>query len=367
MTALATIVPHADEAAWHEARRPVVTATQIRDWATGRASDRARLLIEKLLGRREDLAGIKYIEWGKFREPFLQDWVKAKYGINPVQNDLYINGDDPRWACTPDGYADSFGIITLSELKTTKKALDRDSGAFLESCYEDQVQWEMLVCGADQVLFVYEQHDDHWDPWPEPYPPQAFWIKRDQKRIDKLIGMAGELLDLVGEWEAAYTELLQRCASEVEADLAERALIEHIQADHTSTEGLEQRWLFLVGGDQVPETDPLKLGILTEDLEELAAIVIEARADEAEAKKRKEEAWAKIKKLTASHDDFKAIRNGYTIGWTTSRGVKPVVDVDGMRAKAPSIVKRYEDLQARFTTEEPTETRTLTVTRQTED
>src|SRR4051794_27027086 len=108
---LANVISHSDEAVWQEARRPVVTATQVRDYAKGYPGDRARLIIEKITGVREDLSEIKYIEWGKFREPFLQDWVRDKYGIEPVANDLYVSSTDPRWACTPDGHSSAFGIV----------------------------------------------------------------------------------------------------------------------------------------------------------------------------------------------------------------------------------------------------------------
>jgi len=50
MTILATIVPHEDEAAWQEARHPVATATQVRDWAKGYPGDRSRIIIEKVTG-----------------------------------------------------------------------------------------------------------------------------------------------------------------------------------------------------------------------------------------------------------------------------------------------------------------------------
>lgn len=362
MTDLAVIVPHADEAAWHEARRPVVTATQVRDWAKGYPSDRARLIIEKLTGVREDLEGIKYIEWGKFREPFLQDWVKAKYAIDPVANDLYISAEDPRWACTPDGYATQFGEIVLSELKTSKHNLHPDLGHYLETGYGDQMQWEMLVTGAQKCLFVWEQHDDDWEPWPQPLPPQAVWIERDDRRIEILQEHAEALIAALARWQEAYTVMLDKCVSDEERAAALTAVIEHIRADHTTTDGLENRWLFIVGGDLVPETDPLRLGRLTDELAELGQIVLQARIDEAAAAKRKTDAWRRIQELTRDHPDFKATGAGVNIGWSTSRGVRKVVDLEGARAKARTTVERYEALIERFTTEEPTETRTMTVT-----
>jgi hypothetical protein len=364
MTSLATVVPHDNEEVWQEARRPVVTATQVRDWAKGYASDRARLIIEKVTGVREDLAAIKYIEWGKFREPYLQDWVAQKYGIAPVANDLYVCGDEPRWACTPDGYSDAFGIITLSELKTSKHDLAPDTKAFLESGYEDQMLWEMRVTGAVQVLFVWEQHDDLWNPWPTPYPPQAVWIPRDERRIQILEHFAEELLEHVARWQEAYQQILATCTGEAECAAAQTALVAHVQADYTKPDGLEARWLFTVGGDLVKDTDPLAMGVLTEDLAELAEVVIQARADEAAAKKRKEEAWKKIGELTREHGDFKAARGGYAVGWTTSTSVKSVLNIERMRAKAPAAVARYEALVARYTEEVQSSTRTMTVTKQ---
>jgi hypothetical protein len=366
MTTLATVIPHQDEEAWHEARRgPRVTATQVRDWAKGYPADRSRILIEKITGVREDLEAVKYIEWGKFREPFMQDWVLQKYGIEPVQNDLYISGEDERWACTPDGYSSAFGHITLSELKTSKHNLHPDNGQYLTTGYDDQMQWEMLVTGADEVLFVWEQHNDDWNPWPEPFAPQAVWIKRDPGRIEILKKHAEELLLTMVKWQLSYDAMLDKCVTDEERVAAETALIEALRADYTSSHGLEDRWLFIVGGDKVPDSDdPLALGQLPPTLAELAAIVVEARAEEAAAIKRKTEAWRQIQELTKERGDFKAYGHGYSVSWSTTRKTKQVIDVEKMRAKAPAIVAKYEDLQTRYTREEPYESRTMNVTKQ---
>ena len=362
---LATVISHADEAAWQEARRPVATATQVRDWAKGYPADRARIIIEKITGVRDDLSAVKYIEWGKFREPFLQDWVAQKYGIDPVENDLYISAEDPRWACTPDGYAASFGEIVLSELKTSKHNLNPEGGHYLQTGYDDQMQWEMLVTGAAQCLFVWEQHNDVWEPWPTPQPPQAVWIQRDDKRIQLLTRYADQLLDHVALWGVAHQMMLDKCVTDEEKVAAETALIEHIRADYTTTAGLEDRWLFIVGGDKVTsQDDPLALGELPPTLAELAQAVVEARAEEAAAKKRKEDAWRQIQELTREHGDFKAYGRGYGVSWSTTKGVKKRFDLDAARKKAPAIVAKYEDLQARYTVDEPYESRTMTVTRQ---
>lgn len=362
---LANVISHDDESAWQEARRPVITATQIRDYAKGYPSDRARLLIEKVTGVREDLSEIKYIEWGKFREPFLQDWVQQKYGIDPVANDLYVSNLDPRWACTPDGYSDSFGVITLSELKTSKHDLDPEGGTYLQTGYDDQIQWEMFVTGAEETLFVWEQHDDVWDPWPTPYPPKAVWIKRNDVRIKVLHNLALDFLADVADWQTAYDVMLAKCVTDDERIAAETALIEHIRADYTHTHGLEDRWLFIVGGDKLPaDSDPLAVGELPTDLAELAAIVVEARAEEAAATKRKTEAWKKIQELTKEHTDFKAYGAGYAVSWSTSRGTRTVVDTEAMKEKARTVVERYEKLRERFTSTEPTESHTLIVTKQ---
>lgn len=363
---LATIVPHEDETAWQEARRPVVTATQVRDWAKGYPADRARLLIEKITGVREDLAGIKYIDWGKFREPFLQDWVLQKYAIAPVQNDLYVSADDPRWACTPDGYATVFDHTVLSELKTSKKDLAQDSGAYLESGYEDQMQWEMLVTGADECLFVYEQHNDVWEPWPEPLPPKAFWVARDDTRIEILKGHAEDLIAHLNGWREAYVAMLDKCVTDDERIAAETALIEHIRANYTTSHGLEQRWLFIVGGDRHDPAagDPLATGDLPDELAQLAQVVLEARAEEAAAGKRKTDAWKRIQELTREHTDFKAYGGGAALSWSTTKGVRKRFDEDAARAKAPAIIRRYEEIVEKYTVEEPYESRTMTVTKQ---
>jgi hypothetical protein len=364
---MTTVIEHTDEDTWHEARRKVVTATQIRDWTKGRAADRARILIQKVTGAREDLSAVKYIEWGNFREPFLQDWVETKYGIAPIGNDLYVSSSDPRWACTPDGYSEAFGEIVLSEIKTSKHDLNPTLGYFLDTAYEDQMQWEMLVSNANRCLFVWEQHDDNWDPWPTPFPPQAVWMERDNKRIGVLVVNAEVMLEHVTMWVNAYAELVAKCTDQNERDLLDAAVEAHIAADYTVVEGLEDRWLFAIGGDRKPLTDdPLALGALPDDLAELAQIVIDARAEEAAAKKRKEEAWAKIQEATAEHEDFKAYGNGVGISWSTSTTTKPVLDRERMIKRAPSLVKQYEALVERYTKDEPVVRRTMNVSKQTD-
>lgn len=323
---------HKDE--WLEFRRGGLTATEIRDLAKGYAADERRILTEKVTGDRPDLSGNKYIEWGNIREPVIQEWILGRFGIEPSA-DLYAHDEDPGRMATPDGLTvDEFTReILVAEIKTSKHDLtpgrmdaDRvlfqiDRGShFARTGYYDQMQWQMLVTGATMTLFAWEGHNDDWSAWPDRGPTpteiQFAWVPIDSARILELIEI--------------YTKFQAKIA-------AARA-----KAEDTGV---------------TPDAE----AALPEEEAELARIVIEARAEETAAKKRREEAWGKLLEIAKDRDDFRAAGDGMRVSWTTSTKMVPKFDEEAARKKAPAVFRRYDDMREKFTTEEEKISHTLNV------
>src|SRR6478609_491281 len=189
---------------WFEARRLGVTATEVAKLGKGYASDRKRILREKLTGDRVDLAGKQAVEYGKLREPLIAAWIARRFGI-PANDLLFISADGHALA-TPDGYEidPMSGDVYVSEVKTSMHdltpgkivddvlVLTKGPGGkwflydnqFAKTGYYDQMQWQMFVTGADRTLFAWEQHDGDWSGWPQRAPrtmtdePGWCWVLR---------------------------------------------------------------------------------------------------------------------------------------------------------------------------------------------
>jgi len=176
--------------AWKAQRNLGVTATNIRDIVKS-GSERKRILGIKR-GEPDTFTGNQYTEWGNAREDVLAPVLKGA-GIEP-ESRVFFSAENPRYLASPDGVGeDLFGEIVLAEVKTSKHDLKPGSERFEASGYYDQMQWQMLVCGAARTLFVWEQHDDEW-PTPTPFPHQVEWIDRDDDRIEYLRAVADEFL-----------------------------------------------------------------------------------------------------------------------------------------------------------------------------
>lgn len=295
-----------DRAAWLEARRKGVTATEIAKLAAGRVSDRKTLRDQKISGEFVDLSGNKFIEWGIAREPVIAEWIERKFDIVSNTN-AFANGMSERHIATPDGISATFETDrTIAEIKTSIKDLTPGGQDFERSGYYDQIQWQMHVMNAKRTLFVFEQNDNNWNPFPTPKEPQHFWIERDDQRIEQLIEIADSFLAFVDE--GTQTEL--------------------------------------------PADDELAV---------LADRLFEYRQAEAEAKANKEMIWKQIQDIVADREDFSDQTPTAKISWNTSVKEIDVVDMDSFREKESVIVSQYETKLAEYTTKETQEKRTLTV------
>lgn len=336
---------------WLEQRRGGITATEVRDW--GSASKRREIIASKITGvenEREILVKSTgftlndYARHGRAREPQIADWVRRKFGIAPCEH-VYTHGANPRHLASPDGV--TLDPLTgelvigrdadLAEIKTATKDLTPgkldanrvlievdESSAFASKNYYTQMQWQMYVMNANRTLFVWEQHDGKVDPETGTFspvgPPLHAWIPRNDKLIAVLI------------------------------DVAERALAEIDAARLSMT------------SDQVPVAAPG----LDAERAQLVSDYLASLDAESTANKAKAHAWAALQAhyLGEGKPDATIKVPGFAnVTVSTSSGVKKVVDEEGMRKKAPSLVQKYEALRERYTSQKPTSTQKLTITR----
>jgi hypothetical protein len=199
-----------DEAAWLDARRGVVTATEAKIISHGtsaaRSREAARLLKEKVSGERS-FFGNHFTEWGNLREPVILAELAVRFGFAPG-GALYFAEECSLHAATPDAVRVNFdGLLELAEIKTSKKDVSPGSEAFVAYGYEYQMQWQMYVLGAQRNLYVYEKHDDDWSGWtvgdwetyrletgPRVEPIGFRWFERDDSMIAEMIAAADAFL-----------------------------------------------------------------------------------------------------------------------------------------------------------------------------
>lgn len=329
-----------DPERWHAQRAQGVTATQVRDLAKGGASDRKRIMSEKLTGKREDLSGNKYVAHGNEREPVIAEWIMGRFGIAP-SDVLFQHPKVDRYLATPDGVKrDPFsGKAVVSEIKTSKHDLTpgiivdnvftpRRSKQgrvvldtklhFASTGYYDQMQFQMFVMDADECLFVWETHDDF-----VPREIKWCWVLRDDQRISELVAIADDFLSAL--------DRARQTPPEIDAQLAE-----------------------IVGEDAPQESD---------ERAELARQVIRGREIEAEGKALKEAAWKRLQELAEASGDFSAEYGDVNVSYTTTTKAVDVFDEAEAKRRAPKTFEQWEKLRARYTKPQARTSRTLNVTK----
>ena len=173
------IVAHSDDRdAWLEARNTGITASNAGQLATENSID--SILKSKFY---TDFVGNPATDWGIEREPILLEWA----GFNQNKY-LFKSDENPRFMATPDGIKMSEGndSIVLCQVKTSSKELTK-----IPPNYYRQMQWEMLVMGAERNLLVWEWHQDFV---PVHLEPIQLWVERDEETINKLKKLADALL-----------------------------------------------------------------------------------------------------------------------------------------------------------------------------
>ena len=173
-----------DRMAWMRARARGITATDVAKLSTPRSIEAAAQ--EKLFGSR--FTGNAYTEHGKAREPEIAAWVLREYGIAPSQA-LFHSEWDRRHLATPDGLTErDTGSLELAEIKTTNK-----EWRSIPRNYLRQIWWQQYVLGAERTLMVWERHEN-FVPVGD---PECRWIDRDESEIERLVGLAGRLIEVL--------------------------------------------------------------------------------------------------------------------------------------------------------------------------
>lgn len=166
------------------ARSRGITATDVAKLSTPRSIETTAH--EKLHGSR--FSGNAYTDHGRAREPEIAAWVLREHGIAPSQA-LFHAESDLRHLATPDGVVlREHGHIELAEIKTTNKVWRSIPRPYLR-----QVWWQQYVLGAERTLMVWERHEN-FVPVGE---PEYRWIDRDESEIERLVNLAGQLIDVL--------------------------------------------------------------------------------------------------------------------------------------------------------------------------
>ena len=166
------------------ARSRGITATDVAKLSTPRSIETAAR--DKIHGSR--FSGNAYTEHGKAREPLIAAWVEQEHGIHPSCA-LYHAEHDLRHLATPDGLVRrESGALELAEIKTTNK-----EWRGIPRNYLRQIWWQQYVLGAERTLMVWERHEN-FVPVAE---PEFRWIDRDESEIERLVKLAGELIDVL--------------------------------------------------------------------------------------------------------------------------------------------------------------------------
>lgn len=145
---------------WLEIRRNGLTATEVGQIASGKAS------VAEIVERKQrgyTVPSNPFMEWGNIMEPHILAWLRMKMDNIPVDANSHIVewDEDPFCLSTPDGFMEG----AVVECKTTGhhwEPLQDDSLPMVErfkACkilhYFYQCQWQMLTCDLDECVFAW--------------------------------------------------------------------------------------------------------------------------------------------------------------------------------------------------------------------
>lgn len=176
------IARSSDRDAWLAARELGITATQVARAATPK-------------GFEEELANISnptpvipnaFMEWGSEREAHIALVVKDRFGVMPNDWLVCADGFPNRWMlATPDGL--SLDHTVIGEYKTGGKP------PHLPIHYRRQIQWQLMVTGADRCVYAFEQRLGEPGAFYPAFDLHIEVVERDDKEIEKLRAVAERL------------------------------------------------------------------------------------------------------------------------------------------------------------------------------
>lgn len=182
------------EQEWLEARKRYFTATMMADLATGGSGARERVYRDRR-GLSKPFAGNSYTQWGHEREPVLVNYAREHVDSRLEHNTgLYVSTQIEGAACTPDavGCREDGTVAVLAEAKTTKNMWWKRED--VPDRYLWQIQWQLLVTGAEACVLVFEYHED--------FVPQGvdyFLIRPDKDTQERLLALLARQKDFEAE------------------------------------------------------------------------------------------------------------------------------------------------------------------------
>lgn len=182
------------EQEWLEARKRYFTATMMADLATGGSGARERVYRDRH-GLSKPFAGNSYTQWGHERETVLVNYAREHVDSRLEHNTgLYVSTQIEGAACTPDavGCREDGTVAVLTEAKTTKNMWWKRED--VPDRYLWQIQWQLLVTGAEACVLVFEYHED--------FVPQGvdyFLIRPDKDTQERLLALLARQKDFEAE------------------------------------------------------------------------------------------------------------------------------------------------------------------------
>lgn len=191
MDYLSRIVADSDDReAWLVARTQGITASNAANLTTEKSLD--AIIKSKFY---DSFMGNPATEWGIEREPVLLEYAGFEQNTN-----LFHAEDNRRFMATPDGIKQDGDNLKLCQVKTTSKKYDK-----IPLAHYRQVQWEMMVMGAESCLYVWEEHENFV---PVDIEPKWLLIDRDETTIEKLRNLAEVALKRLDKAKAFEEETL---------------------------------------------------------------------------------------------------------------------------------------------------------------
>ncbi|MCZ9303880.1 YqaJ viral recombinase family protein [Corynebacterium sp. c24U_166] len=185
------------EESWLKARKRYFTATMMADLATGGSGARERVYRDRH-GLSKPFAGNSYTQWGHERETVLVNYAREHVDSRLEHNTgLYVSTQIEGAACTPDavGCREDGTVAVLAEAKTTKNMWWKRED--VPDRYLWQIQWQLLVTGAEACVLVFEYHEDFVSQGVD-----YFLIRPDKDTQERLLALLARQKD----FEADHVE-----------------------------------------------------------------------------------------------------------------------------------------------------------------